>query len=71
MQPGKIWFIFELNTGTHWKINLAYVFWADVPDFISVYENGGQSDYRRLPQDTAGSPDIGVLNWIFHIIGME
>ena len=38
MQPGKIWLIFELNTGTHWKIN----FWkykADVPDFISVYEN--------------------------------
>ena len=66
MQPGKIWLIFELNTGTHWKINSAYK--ADVPDFISVYENGGQSDYRRIPQDTAGSPDIGVFNGINHII---
>ena len=27
---------------------------ADVPDFISVYENGGQSDYRRIPQATTG-----------------
>ena len=33
-----------------------------------MYENGGQSDYRRLPQDTAGSPDIGVFNGIYHII---
>ena len=24
---------------------------ADVLDFISVYENGGQSDYRRLPME--------------------
>ena len=24
--------------------------------------------YRRLPQDTAGSPDIGVFNGIYHII---
>ena len=49
--------IFELNTGTHWKFNSALGFWkykADVPDFISVYENGGQSDYRRIPQATTG-----------------
>ena len=51
MQPGKIWLIFELNTGTQSKINSAWGFWADVPDFIFVYENGGQSDYRRIPQD--------------------
>ena len=25
--------------------------------------------YRRLPQDTAGSPDIGVFNGIYHIKG--
>ena len=25
---------------------------ADVLDFISVYENGGQSDYRKIPQAT-------------------
>ena len=24
--------------------------------------------YRRLPQDSAGSPDIGVFNGIYHII---
>ena len=36
--------------------------------FISVYENGCQSDYRRIPQDTAGFPDIGVFNGIYHII---
>ena len=24
--------------------------------------------YRRLPQDTAGSPDIGVFNGIYHTI---
>ena len=41
---------------------------ADVTDFISVYENGGQSDYRSIPQATTGSPDIGVFNGIYHII---
>ena len=34
----------------------------------TIYENGGQSDYRKIPQDTTGSPDIGVFNGIYHII---
>ena len=49
MKPGKIWLIFELNTGTHRKNRFGdkgflrgKVLWckADVPAFISVYENG-------------------------------
>ena len=28
----------------------------------------GQSDYRKIPQDTAGSLDMGVFNGIYHII---
>ena len=45
MKPGKIWLIFELNTGTHRKNQFGdkgKVLWckADVPAFISVCENG-------------------------------
>ena len=29
---------------------------------------GGQSDYRRIPQDIAGSLDMGVFNGVYHII---
>ena len=68
MQPGKIWLIFELNTGTHWKINSAYK--ADVPDFISVYENGGQSDYRRIPQDPLILAFSMELTILLHEIGI-
>ena len=32
-----------------------------------IHVDGGQSDYRRIPQDTAGSLDMGVLNGIYHI----
>ena len=28
----------------------------------------GQSDYCRIPQDTAGSLDMGLFNGIYHII---
>ena len=28
----------------------------------------GQSDYGMIPQDTAGSLDMGVFNGIYHII---
>ena len=52
MQPGKIWLIFELYTGHIGKSIWKYK--ADVPDFISVYENGGQFDYCRIPQATTG-----------------
>ena len=65
MQPVKIWLIFEINTGYIGKSIRPNK--ADVPDFISVYENGGQSDYRRISH-TAGSPDFGVFNGIYHII---
>ena len=45
MKPGKIWLIFELNTGTHRKNRLGdkgfdAVKYSCVPAFISVYENG-------------------------------
>ena len=39
---------------------------------LSLYTKTGVSlitaVYRRLPQDTAVSPDIGVFNGIYHII---
>ena len=45
MKPGKIWLIFELNTGIHWKNRFGdkgfdAVKYPGVPAFISVYENG-------------------------------
>ena len=71
MQPGKIWLIFELNTGTHWKSIRPKGFESLklTLRIFSLYENGGQSDYHRIPQDTAGPPDIGVFNGIYHIKG--
>ena len=60
--------IFELNTGAHWKINSAYK--ADVPDFISVYENGGQSDYHRIPQDPLILAFSMELTILLHGIGI-
>ena len=39
---------------------------------LSLYTKTGVSlitaGYHRLPQDTAGSPDVGVINGIYHII---
>ena len=44
MKPGKIWLIFELNTGTHRKNRFGdkgfdAVKYSGVPAFISVYKN--------------------------------
>ena len=39
---------------------------------LSLYTKTGVSlitaGYHMLPQDTTGSPDIGVINGIYHII---
>ena len=45
MKPGKIWLIFELNTGTHRKNRFGdkgfeAVKYSGVPAFISAYEIG-------------------------------
>ena len=75
MQPGKIWLIFELNTGTQWKSIRPKGFESLklTLRIFSLYTKTGVSlittGYRRLPQDTAGSPDIGVFNGIYHIKG--
>ena len=74
MQPGKIWLIFELNTGHIGKSIWPKGFESIKPTFriLSLYKKTGVSlitaGYRRIPQDTAGSPDIGVFNGIYHII---
>ena len=57
MQPGKIWLIFELNTGTHWKINWPKGFESIKSTFriLSLYTKTGVSlitaGYHRIPQD--------------------
>ena len=42
---------------------------------LSLYTKTGVSlitaGYRRLPQDTAGSPGIGVFNGNYHIITLN
>ena len=74
MQPGKIWFIFELRPGHIGKSIRPKGFESIKPAFLilSLYTKTGVSlitaGYRRVPQDTAGSPDIGVFNGIYHII---
>ena len=70
MQPGKIWLIFELNTESIRPKGFENI----KPTFriLSLYTKTRVSlitdGYRRLPLDTAGSPDIGVFNGIYHFI---
>ena len=74
MEPGKIWLIFELIPGHIGKSIRPKGFESIKPTFriLSMYTKTGVSlitaGYRRLPQDIAGSPYIGVFNGIYHII---
>ena len=68
MQPGKIWLIFEQIPGHIGKSIRPKGFESIKP--TSVYENGGQSDYRRIPQDPLILAFSMELTILLHGIGI-